>query len=93
LPQILNVLRGEMSFVGPRPYLPEEQEGMGEEAATILKGIPGITGLWQVSGRSKTSYRFRMSLDAWYIRNWNLWLDIVILFKTVGVVIRREGAW
>lgn len=93
LPQILNVLRGEMSFVGPRPYLPEEQDGMGEEAATILKGIPGITGLWQVSGRSQTSYRFRMSLDAWYIRNWNLWLDIVILFKTVGVVIRREGAW
>lgn len=93
LPQILNVLKGEMSLVGPRPYLPDEDQYLDGHRHTILLTKPGITGLWQVSGRSNTSYEYRIGLDAWYVKNWNLWLDIVILLKTVGVVIRREGAW
>jgi Undecaprenyl-phosphate galactose phosphotransferase WbaP len=93
LPQILNVLKGEMSLVGPRPYLPRERKVMGEHDHTILLTKPGITGLWQVSGRSSMSYEYRINLDSWYVKNWNLWLDIVILFKTVRVVIKREGAY
>lgn len=93
LPQVFNVLKGEMSFVGPRPYLPRERQGMGSEDYTILLTKPGITGLWQVSGRSNMSYEYRITLDSWYVKNWNLWLDIVILFKTIRVVIKREGAY
>ena len=93
LPQIFNVLRGEMSLVGPRPYLPREREDIGEHYDTILLIKPGMTGLWQVSGRSGTSYAYRIALDLWYVRNWNLWLDIMILFKTVKVVFKREGAY
>ena len=93
LPQILNVLTGEMSLVGPRPYLPREKQDMGDRDYTILLTKPGITGLWQVSGRSNTSYDYRISLDLWYVRNWNLWLDIVILLKTVWIVLKREGAY
>ena len=93
LPQIVNVLRGEMTIVGPRPYLPKEKEYIGAHAETILLAKPGITGLWQVSGRSNTSYEYRVNLDAWYVRNWNIWLDIVLLLKTLRVVIKREGAF
>jgi undecaprenyl-phosphate galactose phosphotransferase len=93
LPQIFNVLKGEMSLVGPRPYLPREKQDMGDRDYTILLTKPGITGLWQVSGRSNTSYDYRMSLDSWYVRNWNLWLDVVILLKTIRIVIKREGAY
>lgn len=93
LPQIVNVLKGEMSFVGPRPYLVRERKEMGDAERTILMTRPGITGLWQVSGRSTMSYDYRISLDSWYVRNWNLWLDIVILFKTVRIVLKREGAY
>lgn len=93
LPQMINVLKGEMSFVGPRPYLVREREEMKGAEATILMTKPGITGLWQVSGRSTTNYDYRISLDSWYVRNWNLWLDIVILFKTVRIVLKREGAY
>ncbi|MBI5640866.1 MAG: undecaprenyl-phosphate galactose phosphotransferase WbaP [Nitrospirae bacterium] len=93
LPQIFNVLKGEMSLVGPRPYLLREREDMGEHDRTILLTKPGITGLWQVSGRSNTNYDYRITLDLWYVRNWNLWLDIVILLKTVKIVIQREGAY
>ncbi len=93
LPQIFNVLKGQMSLVGPRPYLPREKQDMGDRDFTRLLTKPGITGLWQVSGRSNTSYDYRMSLDSWYVRNWNLWLDIVILLKTVRIVIKREGAY
>ena len=92
LPQIINVLKGEMSLVGPRPYLPREKEYLGEYAELILSLPPGITGLWQVSGRSNTDYEHRVRLDGWYVRNWNLWLDVVILLKTVPVILRREGA-
>jgi len=93
LPQVLNVLRGEMSLVGPRPYLPEEREEMGSYSFDILVGKPGLTGLWQVSGRNKLSFDSRLKLDAWYMKNWSLWLDIVLLFKTVRVVLKRDGAY
>ncbi len=94
LPQILNVLKGEMSFVGPRPVTQDEIDIHYREMAELCFSVlPGITGLWQVSGRSNTSYDYRIALDSWYVRNWNLWLDIVILFKTVRIVIRKEGAY
>ena len=93
LPQIINVLRGEMSLVGPRPVTQEEIEKHYRDSAELCFSVlPGITGLWQVSGRSDASYDYRVSLDSWYVRNWNLWLDIVILLRTVLVVTKREGA-
>lgn len=94
LPQIFNVLKGEMSFVGPRPVIQKEIEQYYKEDAEYYFMVkPGITGLWQVSGRSDTDYDFRVSTDKWYVLNWSLWLDIVILFKTVKVVLFREGAY
>jgi Undecaprenyl-phosphate galactose phosphotransferase WbaP len=93
LPQIINVLRGEMSLVGPRPVTGEEIEQYYKESADLCFSVlPGITGLWQVSGRSNTSYDYRIMLDSWYVRNWNLWLDIVIMLKTVYAVVKKEGA-
>jgi undecaprenyl-phosphate galactose phosphotransferase len=93
LPQIFNVLKGDMSLVGPRPVTRMEIDKYYKEQAKLCFGVPpGVTGLWQVSGRSNTGYDYRIALDSWYVRNWNLWLDIVILFKTVKVVIKREGA-
>lgn len=94
LPQIFNVLKGEMNFVGPRPVIQQEIEQYYKENAEyyfIVK--PGITGLWQVSGRSDTDYDFRVATDKWYVSNWSLWLDVVILFKTVKVVLFRDGAY
>lgn len=92
--QIFNVLRGDMSLVGPRPVTQVEiDEYYKEQAKLCFCVLPGITGLWQVSGRSNTSYDYRIALDSWYVRNWNLWLDIVIMIKTVGAVIRKEGAF
>jgi len=93
LPQLLNVLKGQMSIVGARPYIPEELSMMGDSHQTILLTRPGITGLWQVSGRSNNDYELRIALDAWYVQNWNLWLDIVILFKTLAVVVKAQGAY
>ncbi len=94
LPQIMNVLKGEMSFVGPRPVTQDEIDRYYKDMAELCFSVlPGISGLWQVSGRSNTSYDYRIALDSWYVRNWNLWLDIVILFKTVKIVIKREGAY
>jgi undecaprenyl-phosphate galactose phosphotransferase len=94
LPQLFNVLKGEMSLVGPRPVTRKEINDYYKDAAKLCFGVPpGITGLWQVSGRSSTSYAYRIALDSWYVRNWNLWLDIVILLKTVRIVIKREGAF
>jgi len=93
LPQIFNVLKGDMSLVGPRPVTKREIEEYYRDNAKLCFGVPpGITGLWQVSGRSNTSYDQRIALDSWYVRNWNLWLDIVILFKTIKVVLNKEGA-
>lgn len=91
LPQIFNVLQGNMSLVGPRPYLPREKETMGEYLPVIAMTMPGMTGLWQVSGRSNVTFSGRLKLDSWYVRNWNLWQDIVILFKTVKVVLGRDA--
>ncbi len=94
LPQIFNVLKGEMSLVGPRPVTRDEIDLHYKDMAELCFCVPpGITGLWQVSGRSNTSYDYRISLDSWYVRNWNLWLDVVILLKTIGIVIKREGAY
>ena len=93
LPQLWNVLRGEMSLVGPRPYLPAETERMGDFAETISKAPPGITGLWQASGRNRLSFEQRLRLDEYYVRNWSLWLDVIVLIKTAGVVLRGRGAY
>jgi len=92
LPQIFNVFKLEMSLVGPRPYMLNEKEKMGEDVHTVLDTKPGITGLWQVSGRSEVDFHSRVKLDVWYIKNWNLWMDLVILLKTVKTVLVREGA-
>jgi Undecaprenyl-phosphate galactose phosphotransferase WbaP len=93
LPQIFNVLQGEMSLIGPRPYLPREKVEIAENTHIITSAKPGITGLWQVSGRSDTGCRYRIRLDTWYVMNWSLWLDIVIILKTIKVIIRAEGAY
>lgn len=93
LPQLFNVLKGDMSLIGPRPYLPEEIKFLGKNSEVILSVKPGITGLWQVSGRSNKDYNCRIALDIWYIRNWSLWIDIVIFIKTILTVIKREGAY
>ncbi len=92
LPQIFNVFRGDMSFIGPRPYMLNEKEKIGEEIKTVLTVKPGITGLWQVSGRSDVDFHSRVELDVWYIRNWNLWMDMVILIKTIKAVFFKDGA-
>lgn len=93
LPQLWSVLRGDMSLVGPRPITSEELSLYGSSARHYSQVRPGITGLWQVSGRSETDYATRISLDAWYVKNWSFGLDIVILLKTWGVLLRRKGAW
>ena len=93
LPQFFNVLMGEMSLVGPRPVTQEEIDVHYKDMARLCFSVPpGITGLWQVSGRSSISYEYRVGLDSWYVRNWNLWLDIVIIMKTLRIVIMRQGA-
>ena len=93
LPQIFNVLKGEMSLVGPRPIIQEELERYGEYVGDYLMVKPGITGMWQVSGRSDIDYEERVLLDSWYVRNWSVWIDIVMLFKTFKVVLLRKGAY
>lgn len=94
LPQIFNVLRGEMNFVGPRPVVQDEIDKYYKDDAEFYFMVkPGITGLWQVSGRSDTNYDFRVKIDKYYVMNWSLWLDIVILFKTIKVVLKRDGAY
>ena len=92
LPQIFNVFRREMSFIGPRPYMLNEEEKIGDKKDTILTVKPGITGLWQVSGRNDVDFVSRLDLDVWYIRNWNLWMDLVILIKTIKTVLFKDGA-
>lgn len=93
LPQLLNVLRGEMSLVGPRPVVREELLRYGRNVGTYLAAKPGITGLWQVTGRNNTDYRRRVVLDTYYVRNQNLLLDLYILVKTTGVVVVGKGAY
>ena len=93
LPQLLNVLRGEMSMVGPRPYIQEELEQVKQVKSILLQVKPGMTGLWQTSGRSLVPFRERLSLDEHYIRNWSLWRDVVILMRTVKVMVTGRGAF
>ena len=93
LPQLWNVLRGDMSLVGPRPVIRDELKEYGDQLDYYLESRPGITGLWQISGRSDTTYLTRVNLDAWYVRNWSLWYDLVILIRTVRVVLKGEGAY
>lgn len=93
LPQLFNVLRGEMSLVGPRPLLPREVAEYGDTIQLYSEVRPGLTGLWQVSGRSKTSFAEREMYDVWYIKNWSLWTDIAILFRTIRTVLVRDGAF
>ena len=92
LPQIFNVLMGHMSLVGPRPYLKNEIKEMGEAKNIILLAKPGITGYWQVNGRSDVSFEERVKMDCWYVKNWSLWIDLLIIFKTIKVVINKTGA-
>jgi UDP-galactose-lipid carrier transferase len=92
LPQLLNVLRGEMSLVGPRPIVAAEVARYGRNIEYYYETKPGITGLWQVSGRNDTGYAQRVKLDVWYVRNWSLGHDIAILCKTVPAVFLRHGA-
>lgn len=92
LPQLLNVLRGDMSLVGPRPLLSRELPDYGPSISTYHMARPGITGLWQISGRSNTTFAQRIAMDLWYVRNWSLWYDFVIMMRTFGVVLRQEGA-
>ncbi len=93
LPQLINILTGEMSFVGPRPVTFGELDKYGESKDFVLSVIPGLTGMWQVSGRSDTGYEERITFDTYYIQNWSVWLDIWILIKTVWVVIKGKGAY
>jgi len=93
IPQFWNVLRGDMSLVGPRPIVPGEAQKYGPHLRMYTLVKPGLTGLWQVSGRNDTSYGKRVSLDLQYIREWTPWLDLRILFRTAWVVLRGHGAY
>jgi UDP-galactose-lipid carrier transferase len=92
LPQLINVLLLQMSLVGPRPIVESEVRFYGDDIAHYYNTRPGVTGLWQVSGRSNTSYTRRVQLDVWYVNNWTVWLDIAVLLKTLPAVLSRSGA-
>ena len=93
LPQIFNVLKGEMSLVGPRPIIKAEMERYKEHIADYLMVKPGIAGMWQCSGRSDIDYAERVELDSWYVHNWSVWLDIMILWNTLKAVFAKKGAY
>ncbi len=93
LPQIWTVLREEMSLVGPRPYLPQESEEIGVTHSEILRVYSGITGPWQVSRRSHTSFGERIEIDAYYVRNWSIWLDVMLLAGTVRARLHDRRAY
>lgn len=93
LPQLFNVLLGQMSLVGPRPIIEEELAYYQDDVDYYLMAKPGMTGLWQVSGRNNVDYETRVYFDSWYVKNWSLWNDIAILFKTVEVVLKKKGAY
>ena len=93
LPQVFNVLKGEMSLVGPRPIIKEEVPKYGKYIEDFYMVPPGITGMWQTSGRSDVTYEERVQMDTWYVRNWNVWFDIVLLWRTVKVVLEKKGAY
>ena len=93
LPQLFNVLKGDMSLVGPRPIVDAEVPKYGKFIRDYFLVTPGITGFWQVNGRSDTTYDERVQMDSWYVRNWSVWIDILYLFKTVKAVISAKGAY
>lgn len=92
LPQMINILKGDMSFVGPRPVVEKEVEEYGTNKDKFLSVRPGLTGYWQVNGRSNTTYEERMKMEFYYVDNCSLWLDIKIFFKTFITVFKKEGA-
>lgn len=93
LPQLFNVIRGEMSLVGPRPIVAEEIPKYDKFIQDFYLVRPGMTGFWQVSGRNDVEYEERVQMDSWYVRNWSLWLDCIMLLKTIGVVTEKKGAY
>jgi Undecaprenyl-phosphate galactose phosphotransferase WbaP len=93
LPQLWNVLRGDMSFVGPRPIVESEVAKYGSAYALYSQVVPGLTGLWQVSGRNDTSYRCRVEIESRYVRHWTVALDFLILLRTIPVVLTGKGAY
>jgi lipopolysaccharide/colanic/teichoic acid biosynthesis glycosyltransferase len=92
LPQLWNVLLGEMSLIGPRPIVDEEISKYEDAYGLYERVKPGMSGLWQVSGRSETGYEERVDMDRYYVRNWSIWLDQVLLARTIGTVLRGRGA-
>ena len=93
MPQLWNVIKGDMSLVGPRPIVSKEIERYGEYFREYAMVTPGITGMWQASGRSDTTYEERVEMDTWYVRNWSVWIDLMYLFKTVKIVFTGKGAY
>jgi lipopolysaccharide/colanic/teichoic acid biosynthesis glycosyltransferase len=93
LPQLWNVIRGDMSLVGPRPYLRWQMGALGERRAAILQSRPGLTGLWQVSGRNNLRFRTRMAMDLWYTRHRRMSVDLAILARTLIAVVTARGAY
>ena len=93
LPQLWNVIKGDMSLVGPRPIVKKEIPRYGKRFKEYCSVLPGITGMWQASGRSDTTYAERVAMDTWYVHNWSVWLDIMYLAKTFGAVIHSKGAY
>jgi Undecaprenyl-phosphate galactose phosphotransferase WbaP len=92
-PQLINILKGEMSLVGPRPIVDEEVEKYGEDFNRIFSVRPGLTGLWQVSGRSNTNYSERVSYDTYYLQSWSGWLDLWVIYMTFGAIAHGRGAY
>lgn len=92
LPQILNILKGELSIIGPRPIVQAELEKYGDDKEKFLSVKPGLTGYWAANGRSDTSYEERIQMELYYVDNMSFWLDIKIFFKTIFAVIKKEGA-
>jgi undecaprenyl-phosphate galactose phosphotransferase len=93
LPQLFNVFKGEMSLVGPRPIIQAEVSRYGKYIEDFYMVRPGVTGMWQTSGRNDVSYDERVQMDTWYVRNWNVWFDIVLIWRTIGVVLGKKGAY
>ena len=91
IPQFINVLKGNMSLVGPRPYLPREKADMGKQYHEIIKVKPGITGLWQISGRNSITFKERLEIDKKYLQEYGIKTDIKIMTKTIKKVILQEG--